>query len=131
MDRRRSHRLALRRRSRQLSPHGAVAPEPDLPRLLRLRERDKAGPRQTEKRFVPRKLRIARAEAKSRAITDILAKIDAALALPDCFSAIRSRPRNSQGANRRRGRAALAEDEWLAASTELDEASPPSVGELR
>ncbi len=102
-----------------LSARGA---EPAAP-AADARERDKASRARPEKRVAAPKQRIARAEAEIARITDILAKIDAALALPDLFQ--RDPKQAAQlGKARTAAAAALqqAEDEWLSASTELDDA---------
>jgi ATP-binding cassette subfamily F protein 3 len=78
---------------------------------------------QKEKR-VPIKQRISDAEAEIERITGIIVKIDAALALPDLFQ--RDPKQAAQLSKARTGAAdALmkAEEEWLAASSEFDEAT--------
>jgi ATP-binding cassette subfamily F protein 3 len=77
----------------------------------------------SEKR-TPLKQRIAQAEAEIERITGIIAKIDAALALPDLFT--RDPKQAAQLAQARAGaESALqrAEEEWLEASSPSDEAA--------
>ena len=62
------------------------------------------------------------AESEIARITEILVKIDAALAMPDLYQ--RDPKQAAQLGKARTGAAAAlqrAEDEWLAASAELDE----------
>jgi ATP-binding cassette subfamily F protein 3 len=71
----------------------------------------------------PLRQKITEAESEIARITGIIAKIDAALALPDIFS--RDPVQAAQLAKARAGAAdalARAEDEWLAASAAYDEA---------
>src|SRR5579864_2249070 len=79
--------------------------------------------RPKEKR-IPAKQRIAVAEAEMTRISDIIAKIDAALALPDLFT---RDPKQAAQLGKARANAAdaltKAEEEWLAASSEFDEAA--------
>jgi len=83
--------------------------------------RPKEGPK--EKR-VPLKQRISDAEAEIARIAGIIAKIDAALALPDLF---KRDPKQAAQLSKARASAAdaltQAEEEWLAASSEFDEAT--------
>ncbi|WP_407146588.1 ABC-F family ATP-binding cassette domain-containing protein [Bradyrhizobium sp. ORS 86] len=75
-------------------------------------------------RRTPPKQRIAQAEAEIERITGIIAKIDTALALPDIFT--RDPKQAAQLAKARAGaESALqrAEEEWLEASAEHDEAT--------
>ena len=78
-------------------------------------------PRSKEKR-IPAKQRIAVAEAEMTRIGEIIAKIDAALALPDLFT---RDPKQAAQLGKARASAAdaltKAEEEWLAASSEFDE----------
>jgi ATP-binding cassette subfamily F protein 3 len=80
--------------------------------------RDKA-----EKR-VPPKQRIARAESEIERISEIIAKIDVALALPDLF---KRDPKQAAQLGKARASAASAlqraEEEWLEASASYDEAA--------
>jgi ATP-binding cassette, subfamily F, member 3 len=73
---------------------------------------------------VPLKQQIANAEAEIDRINGIIAKIDTALALPDLF---RRDPKQAAQLVRARAGAASAllraEEEWLAASSQLDEAA--------
>ena len=81
--------------------------------------RSKESPK--EKR-TPLKQRISNAEAEIARITGIIAKIDAALALPDLF---RRDPKQAVQLGKARASAAdalaRAEEQWLAASSEFDE----------
>jgi ATP-binding cassette subfamily F protein 3 len=75
-------------------------------------------------RRTPLKQRIAEAEAEIERITGIIAKIDTALALPDLFT--RDPQQAAQLSKARAGaESALrrAEEDWLAASAEFDEAA--------
>jgi ATP-binding cassette subfamily F protein 3 len=75
-------------------------------------------------RRTPLKQRIAEAEAEIERITGIIAKIDTALALPDLFT--RDPKQAAQLSKARAGaESALrrAEEDWLAASAEFDEAA--------
>jgi ATP-binding cassette, subfamily F, member 3 len=77
--------------------------------------------RPKEKRIAPKK-RIAEVEAEMTRISGIIAKIDAALALPDLFT--RDPKQAAQLSKARAGAAEAltkAEEEWLAASSEVDE----------
>jgi ATP-binding cassette subfamily F protein 3 len=78
-------------------------------------------PAPKEKR-VPSKKRIAEAEAEMARISGIIEKIDAALALPDLFT---RDPKQAAQLGKARASAAdalaKAEEEWLDASSELDE----------
>jgi ATP-binding cassette subfamily F protein 3 len=85
--------------------------------------RDKPARPKSEKR-VPLKQKISEAEAEIARITDIIAKIDTALALPDLFK--RDPKQAAQLSKARAGaESALqrAEEEWLAASSQYDEAA--------
>ena len=70
------------------------------------------------------KKRIAEAEAEIARVTDIIAKIDTALALPDIFT---RDPKQAAQLSKARANAAdaltRAEEQWLEASTEFDEAA--------
>jgi len=72
----------------------------------------------------PPKQRIAEAEAEIERINGIIAKIDTALALPDIFS---RDPKQAAQLTQARANAATAleraEEEWLEASAQLDEAA--------
>ena len=82
---------------------------------------DTSSSRPKEKRIPPKK-RIAEAEAEMTRVSGIIAKIDAALALPDLFT---RDPKQAAQLSRARASAAdaltKAEEEWLAASSESDE----------
>ena len=85
--------------------------------------RDKPQRNKSEKR-VPLKQRISDAEAEIERINGIIAKIDTALALPDLFQ--RDPKQAAQLSKARAGaESALqrAEEEWLAASSQYDEAA--------
>jgi ATP-binding cassette subfamily F protein 3 len=85
--------------------------------------RDKPQRNRTEKR-PPLKRKISDAEAEITRINGIIAKIDAALALPDLFT--RDPKQAAQLSKARAGaESALqrAEEEWLAASSQHDEAA--------
>ncbi len=77
----------------------------------------------SEKR-VPPKQKISDAEAEIERITGIIAKIDTALALPDLF---KRDPKQAAQLSKARASAAVAlqraEEEWLVASTQYDEAA--------
>ncbi|MCA1452287.1 ABC-F family ATP-binding cassette domain-containing protein [Bradyrhizobium sp. BRP22] len=97
----------------------------DVRPASRERSRESAKPERpkSEKR-IPLKQRIAQAEAEIERITAIIAKIDAALALPDLFT--RDPKQAAQLAKARAGaETALqrAEEEWLEASALSDEAA--------
>lgn len=70
------------------------------------------------------KKRIAEAESEIARVTDIIAKIDTALALPDIFA---RDPKQAAQLSKARANAAdalvRAEEQWLAASAEFDEAT--------
>jgi ATP-binding cassette subfamily F protein 3 len=85
--------------------------------------RDKPQKPKGEKR-VPLKQKISDAEAEIERINGIIAKIDAALALPDLFQ---RDPKQAAQLSKARAGAALAlqraEEEWLTASSSYDEAT--------
>jgi ATP-binding cassette, subfamily F, member 3 len=85
--------------------------------------RDKTARNGNEKR-APLKQRISEAEAEIARINGIIAKIDTALALPDLFT---RDPKQAAQLSRARAGAAgalqRAEEEWLAASSQYDEAA--------
>jgi ATP-binding cassette subfamily F protein 3 len=85
--------------------------------------RDKTARNGNEKR-APLKQRISEAEAEIARINGIIAKIDTALALPDLFT---RDPKQAAQLSRARAGAASAlqraEEEWLAASSQYDEAA--------
>jgi ATP-binding cassette, subfamily F, member 3 len=102
----RGGRIASRERGPERSDRGDAA-------ARRAKEGSK------EKR-IPLKQRISEAEAEIARISGIIAKIDAALALPDLFQ--RDPKQAAQLGKARAGAAealARAEDEWLAASSEF------------
>jgi ATP-binding cassette subfamily F protein 3 len=85
--------------------------------------RDKPAHNRSEKR-IPLKQRISEAEAEIARINGIIAKIDTALALPDLFT--RDPKQAAQLSKARAGAASAlqqAEEEWLAASSQYDEAT--------
>src|ERR1700736_623405 len=85
--------------------------------------RDKPARNRTEKR-VPLKQKISEAEAEIARINGIISKIDTALALPDLFT--RDPKQAAQLSKARAGAASAlqrAEEEWLAASSQYDEAA--------
>jgi ATP-binding cassette, subfamily F, member 3 len=85
--------------------------------------RDKPQRNKGEKR-VPLKQKISDAEAEIARINGIIAKIDTALALPDLFT--RDPKQAAQLSKARAGAASAlqrAEEEWLAASSQYDEAT--------
>jgi ATP-binding cassette subfamily F protein 3 len=79
--------------------------------------------RRPKEKRTPLKQRISEAEAEITRIGGIISKIDAALALPDLFT---RDPKQAAQLSKARASAsdalAKAEEEWLAASSELDEA---------
>jgi ATP-binding cassette, subfamily F, member 3 len=84
--------------------------------------RDKVARNKAEKR-IPLKQKISEAEAEIARITDIISKIDTALALPDLFK--RDPKQAAQLTKARTGAVSAlqrAEEEWLAASSQYDEA---------
>jgi ATP-binding cassette subfamily F protein 3 len=86
-------------------------------------EREKPQRQKTEKRQ-PLKQKISEAEAEIARISGILAKIDSALALPDLFT--RDPKQAAQLSKARAGAASAlqrAEEEWLEASSQYDEAT--------
>lgn len=103
-----------------LSLRGAQ-PASSRDRAIDTRPRDKAPRVKSEKRRSP-KQRVSDAESEIARITEILVKIDAALAMPDLYQ--RDPKQATQLGKARTGAAAAlqrAEDEWLAASAALDE----------
>jgi ATP-binding cassette subfamily F protein 3 len=85
--------------------------------------RDKVA-RGPKERRTPLKQRVSNAEAEITRISDIIAKIDAALALPDLF---KRDPKQAAQLGKARVSAAealqRAEEEWLTASSRYDEAA--------
>jgi ATP-binding cassette subfamily F protein 3 len=106
-----------------LSARGARTGSRDRGSNERNGSRDKA-PRNPGESRVPLKQRISDAEAEIARITGIIAKIDAALALPDLFT---RDPKQAAQLGKARASAAealqRAEDEWLSASSQFDEAA--------
>ncbi len=89
-------------------------------RAVDSRTRDKTSRPKAERRTSP-KQRVSEAEAEIARISEIIAKIDAALAMPDLYQ--RDPKQAAQLGKARTGAAAAlqrAEDEWLAASAVLD-----------
>src|SRR5579863_2951182 len=106
-----------------LSARGARASSRDRSGNERNDGRDKAARNPGEKRM-PLKQRISDAEAEIARITGIITKIDTALALPDLFT---RDPKQAAQLSKARASAAealrRAEDEWLTASSQFDEAA--------
>jgi len=99
-------------------------------RGMRTNSRDRAGngrdrpQRNRNEKRVPLKQKISEAEAEIARINGIIAKIDTALALPDVFT--RDPKQAAQLSKARAGAASAlqrAEEEWLAASSQYDEAA--------
>jgi ATP-binding cassette subfamily F protein 3 len=106
-----------------LSSRGMRASSRDSGGAERGNGRDNGQRNRSEKR-VPLKQKISDAEAEIARINGIIAKIDAALALPDLFK--RDPKQAAQLTKARAGaESALqrAEEEWLAASSQYDEAA--------
>jgi ATP-binding cassette, subfamily F, member 3 len=86
-------------------------------------DRSDAVARRPKEKRIPVKQRVSKAEAEIARITGIIAKIDAALALPDLF---KRDPKQAAQLGKARASAAAAlsqaEEEWLAASSEFEEA---------
>ena len=81
-----------------------------------------AGPRRSKERRIPARQRISEAETEMTRISGIIEKIDAALALPDLFTRDPKQAAQLSKARASAGEAlAKVEEEWLAASSELDE----------
>jgi ATP-binding cassette, subfamily F, member 3 len=106
-----------------LSTRGGRSNSRDRGNDQRSDDRDKAAGNGREKRQ-PLKQRISDAEAEIARIGDIIAKIDTALALPDLF---KRDPKQAAQLGKARASAAealhRAEEEWLAASSQYDEAT--------
>src|ERR1700761_6831845 len=106
-----------------LSARGMRSSSRDRGANERGNDRDKAPRVKSEKR-VPLKQKISDAEAEIARITGIIAKIDTALALPDLF---KRDPKQAAQLTKARAAAASAlsraEEEWLAASSQYDEAA--------
>ena len=106
-----------------LSARGARANSRDRDSNERNDGRDKAQRPPREKR-APLKQRISDAETEIARISDIIAKIDTALALPDLF---KRDPKQAAQLSKARASAAdalqRAEEEWLTASSQFDEAA--------
>jgi ATP-binding cassette subfamily F protein 3 len=103
-------------------------------RGMRTNSRDRSGnergngnskpPRNKAEKRVPLKQKISDAEAEIARINGIISKIDSALALPDLFK--RDPKQAAQLGKARAGAASAlqrAEEEWLAASSQYDEAA--------
>jgi ATP-binding cassette subfamily F protein 3 len=81
-----------------------------------------ANPRRPKEKRIPVKQRISEAETEMTRISGIIEKIDAALALPDLFTRDPKQAAQLSKARASAGEAlAKVEEEWLAASSELDE----------
>ena len=106
-----------------LSARGARSNSRDRGNNQRSDERDRA-PRKGRENRQPLKQRISEAETEIARIGDIIAKIDAALSLPDLF---KRDPKQAAQLSKARASAAealqRAEEEWLAASSQFDEAA--------
>jgi ATP-binding cassette subfamily F protein 3 len=104
-----------------LSARGANSGSPDRGNSASSNNREKAARNDREKRQ-PLKQRISQAEAEITRISNIIAKIDAALALPDLFM---RDPKQAAQLGKARASAAdalqRAEEEWLTASSQHDE----------
>ena len=107
-------REVLSARGMRSSPRDRVTADRGKPR------RDEA-PRAKAEKYSPSRQRIADAEAEIERINGIIAKIDAALALPDLF---RRDSTKAKQLSKARSAAAVAlqraEDEWLRASSSLE-----------
>jgi ATP-binding cassette, subfamily F, member 3 len=106
-----------------LSARGMRTNSRDRGTAERGNNRDKQPRVKAEKR-VPLKQKISDAEAEIARINGIISKIDAALALPDLFQ--RDPKQAAQLSKARAGAASAlqrAEEEWLAASSQYDEAT--------
>ena len=108
-----------------LSTRGArVAPREREPE--RGAQADANSRRPKEKR-IPVRQRVSEAETEMARINGIIEKIDAALALPDLFTRDPKQAAQLSKARASAGEAlAKVEEEWLAASSELDEAARPA-----
>ena len=106
-----------------LSARGARANSRDRSSNERSNGRDRPQRGTAEKR-VPLKQKISDAEAEIARISGIIAKIDTALALPDLF---KRDPKQAAQLSKARASAASAlqraEEEWLTASSQYDEAA--------
>jgi ATP-binding cassette subfamily F protein 3 len=104
-----------------LSARGARAASRE--RAMERGEQNDAPTRRPKEKRTPVKQRISEAEAEMARIGGIIAKIDTALALPDLFT---RDPKQAAQLSKARASAsnalAKAEEEWLAASSEFDEA---------
>jgi ATP-binding cassette, subfamily F, member 3 len=88
------------------------------------RTQTEANPRRPKEKRIPAKQRISEAETEMTRISSIIEKIDAALALPDLFARDPKQAAQLSKARASAGEAlAKVEEEWLAASSELDEAA--------
>jgi ATP-binding cassette subfamily F protein 3 len=106
-----------------LSARGANSNSRDRGNNASSDNREKAARNDREKRQ-PLKQRISQAEAEIARISNIIAKIDVALALPDLF---KRDPKQAAQLGKARASAAdalqRAEEEWLSASSQHDEAA--------
>ena len=104
-----------------LSTRSARSDEPGRGGNGRPEKRDRTERGKPEKRG-PLKQKISAAEAEIERITDIIAKIDAALALPDLFA---RDPKQATQLSKARANAVQAlqraEEQWLEASAQFDE----------
>ena len=117
-----------RRRPRRLPAHGVVgarhAHQFARPTAMNATAAATSQQRGKAEKRVPLKQKISDAEAEIARINGIIAKIDTALALPDLF---KRDPKQAAQLSKARASAASAlqraEEEWLAASSQYDEAT--------
>jgi ATP-binding cassette subfamily F protein 3 len=107
-----------------LSARGTRASSRDNGDGERAQARDKAEPGNKAEKKKPLKQKISEAEAEIERITGIIAKIDAALALPDIFT---RDPKQAAQLSKARASAASAlqraEEQWLEASADYEDAA--------
>src|ERR1700680_3523710 len=106
-----------------LSARGMRTNSRDRTATERAGGRDKPARNKSEKR-IPLKQKISDAEAEIARINGIIAKIDTALSLPDLFKRDPKQAAQLSKAGAGAASALLrAEEEWLAASSQYDEAA--------